>query len=274
MALDQFRSAAANRGLRIDGEVIADGLLHRCPVEGGKGGRKDGSYLLHLDSIAAGGFQNFRDGQGWQDWHAETSRKLSLGERAECRRRMDAARMAKHSDVQARQADAAQRALRLWRLAKPATNAHAYLQHKEVNAYGIRLLRRQIVIPARDANGMLWTLQFISEEGGKRFLTGGRKQGCYFAIGIVREALCICEGYATAASIFEATGHATAVAFDAGNLVLVAQALRRKFPRLQLILCADNDNATPGNPGLSRAIEAARTVRGLLAVPSFEECAK
>lgn len=273
MALDQFRCAAATRGLSLDGEIRADGCLHRCAVEGGKGGRKDGSYLLHLDSMAAGGFQNFRDGLGWQDWRGEASRELSPAERAEWRRRMDAARLAKEADERARQAEAARRAARLWNLAKPATDANAYLRRKGVNAYGIRLLRRQLVIPARDADGVLWTLQFITEEGDKRFLTGGRKRGCYFAIGTVREAVCICEGYATAASIFEATGHATAVAFDAGNLAPVAQALRRKFPQQRLILCADNDIATPGNPGLSRAIEAARMVRGLVAVPKFKEAA-
>jgi len=273
-SLEKFRSAAANRGLRIDDGVLADGCLHRCAVEGGKGGRKDGSYLLHLDGLVAGGFQNFRDGLGWQDWRAEASRELSASERAEWRRRLDAARQAKEADERLRQAEAARRAAKLWKAAKPATNAHAYLQRKGVNAYGLRLLRSQLVIPVRDADGVLWTLQFVSEDGDKRFLTGGRKRGGYLAIGTVRDALCVVEGYATAASVFEATGHATACAFDAGNLLPVAQALRRKFPQIRLILCADNDIATPGNPGLSRAIEAARAVRGLVAVPNFEKDAR
>ena len=271
MALNLFRAAAATRGLSLDGDIRADGCLHRCAVEGGKSGRTDGSYLLHLDGIAAGGFQNFRDGLGWQDWRAETSIELSAAERAEWRRRMDAARLAKEADERTRHAEAARRAARLWNLAKPATDENSYLQRKGVNAYGIRLLRCQLVIPVRDSDGALWTLQFISEEGDKRFLTGGRKRGYYFAIGPVREAICICEGYATAASIFEATGHATAVAFDAGNLEPVARALRTKFPDLTIIICADNDNETPGNPGLSRAEAAARAVHGRVAVPCFSE---
>lgn len=106
-------------------------------------------------------------------------------------------------------------------------------------------------------------------EGRKTFLTGGRKRGCYYAIGRPVDALCIAEGYATAATIYEATGHATACAFDAGNLEPVARALRGKFPRLRLILCADND-ATPGNPGVRYAEAAAKAVRGFLAVPTFE----
>ena len=57
-----------------------------------------------------------------------------------------------------------------------------------------------------------------------------------------------------------------AVAFDAGNLEPVALALRAKFPHIEITLCADNDMNTPGNPGLSRAREAAAAVGGLLAV--------
>jgi hypothetical protein len=112
-------------------------------------------------------------------------------------------------------------------------------------------------------------LQFIGGEGDKRFLTCGRVRGCYFAIGEPDGSLCIAEGFATAASIHEATGCAVAVAFNAGNLLPVALALRAKFPALRLIVCADDDATTPGNPGLTKAREAAHAVGGLLTVPDF-----
>jgi putative DNA primase/helicase len=142
---------------------------------------------------------------------------------------------------------------------------HPYLVKKGVQAHGIRLLGDALVIPFRDAAGRLCSLQFISPEGEKRFLSGGRKRGRYFAMGQPDGALCICEGYATGASVREATGHAVAVAFDAGNLAPVARALRAKFPRVKLILCGDADPV-----GVSRATAAARAVRGYLAVPNFE----
>ena len=132
-----------------------------------------------------------------------------------------------------------------------------------------RQLREQLVIPLRDAQGTIWSLQFIGPDGDKKFLTGGRKRGCYFAIGVPSGVLCICEGYATGASVFEATGHATAVAFDAGNLEPVARALNGKFPHLAIIVCADNDAHTPGNPGVRLAKAAARAVRGRIAIPQF-----
>ncbi|MCD8494042.1 MAG: toprim domain-containing protein [Alphaproteobacteria bacterium] len=99
------------------------------------------------------------------------------------------------------------------------------------------------------------------------FLSGGRKKGCYFAIGTPSNSLCIAEGYATAASIYESTGLPCAVAFDAGNLEAVALALRTKFPEIEITLCADNDANTPGNPGLTKAREAAAACGALLAVP-------
>ena len=79
----------------------------------------------------------------------------------------------------------------------------------------------------------------------------------------------IAEGFATGASIHEATGHAVAVAFNAGNLKAVAQALRAKFPTLRLIVAADDDWKTDDNPGMTKAREATKAIGGLLAVPRF-----
>lgn len=112
-------------------------------------------------------------------------------------------------------------------------------------------------------------MQFIGEDGAKRFLSGGRIAGCYCPIGRPQDSLLICEGYATGATLYAATGRAVAVCFSAGNLQPVARALRMKFPRLRLIVCADND-LTPGNPGLTHATQAARAVGGFVAVPRFE----
>jgi putative DNA primase/helicase len=119
--------------------------------------------------------------------------------------------------------------------------------------------------------GELHSLQFIGPDGGKRFLAGGRVIGCYFAIGNPKRAaaLCITEGFATGATIFEATNYPVAVAFNAGNLEAVSRALRAKFPAINLILCADDDAATDGNPGLTKATAAALAVGGKLAVPDF-----
>jgi putative DNA primase/helicase len=123
----------------------------------------------------------------------------------------------------------------------------------------------------RDINHVIHSLQFIAPDGTKRFLSNGRTQGCYFSLGRPEETICICEGFASGATIREATGHAVAVAFSAGNLKSVALALRMKFPKAKIILCADNDRYTEGNPGVTKAREAALAVRGNLAVPRFDD---
>ncbi|MEP6601374.1 MAG: AAA family ATPase, partial [Nitrospirota bacterium] len=116
----------------------------------------------------------------------------------------------------------------------------------------------------------LRSLQFISEDGKqKRFLKRGAVAGAYCSIGGPTDTICIAEGFATGATIHEVTGHAVVVAFNAGNLEAVVRSLRSRFPDATLIVCADDDDGVPGNPGIAKATEAARAVGGLLAVPYF-----
>jgi len=168
------------------------------------------------------------------------------------------------------QAEAANKAAAIWKAAKPAPEDFSYLIRKSNKPNGARLHNDALVIPMR-ADGEIHSLQFIGPEGDKRFLTGGRVTGCYFSIGNPKGAvaLCIAEGFATGATIHEATGYPVAVAFNAGNLAAVAKAMRERFRELPLILCADDDVATEGNPGKTKATEAARAVGGLVTVPSF-----
>lgn len=270
MSLNKFIDALRVAGLSMHkGSLVPDGCLHRYQVEGDKPGSKNGWYVLHLDDKPFGAFGSWKTGQS-ETWAAVSAQTMTEAERKALAIRMEEARRARDTEQTIVHASARKRANDLWQKSKPACGNHAYLVRKSVPAYGIRLLREQLVIPLRDVDGVLHSLQFIGADGRKAFLTGGRKRGCYFAIGRLGAALCICEGYATAASIYEATAHATACAFDAGNLEPVARALRGKFPRLRLILCADNDAATEGNPGVRYAEAAARAVGGFLAVPTFE----
>lgn len=267
----QFMDALVGSGLAMfKGEAIGDGALHRYRVDGDKSGSLNGWYVLNLDGKPFGAFGSWKTGQSCT-WTASRPETMTPAERAELAARMESAKRAREAEQAKVRAEAAVRAVALWAKSHPANNQHPYLARKRVQAYGVRVLGPSLVIPLRDVDGELHSLQFIAEDGRKTFLTGGRKRGCYFSIGRPGGDLCICEGYATAASIHEATGYATASAFDAGNLEPVARALRGKFPRLRLILCADNDTETDGNPGLRYAEAAARAVRGFLAVPRFEE---
>ncbi len=248
--------------------IVADGQIHRFRVDGDKAGSLNGWYVLHLDGKPFGAFGSWKTGQSIS-WSAEKPETMTAAERAAQAARMARVIAQRDSLRQEVELEAEKRAQQLWDRSRPATDDHPYLRKKAVHAYGIRQLGENLIIPLRDSTGRLRSLQFITPGGEKRFLTGGRKSGCYYSIGKPSGRLCVAEGYSTAASIYQATGYATAVAFDCGNLRRVAQSLRGKFPRLQLILCGDDDWATPGNPGRRYAEEAARAVGGYLALPLF-----
>lgn len=265
--LDAMR--AAGLAPAKDLELIPNGRLVRYRVEGDKAGSRNGWAVLHGGALPAGAFGSWKTGES-HTWHEKTARRQTPAERAELQRQVRAMQLERAREQEAVHAAARDKAARLWATAHPATNVHPYLQDKGIHAYGIRQLRNMLVVPARDSDGRLHTLQFIGPDGSKRFLTGGRIRGCYFAIGKPFHTVMLAEGLATGSTLHQATGEAVAVAFNCGNLEPVARALRDKFPRLRLVVCADNDTNTPGNPGVTHARAAAKAVGGLLAVPNFE----
>ena len=201
-----------------------------------------------------------------------------------------ASQQAEQARQQAAHDDAALEAQRQWDDASE-TGESAYLTRKGVPAYGVRFSSGGgLFVPLRDASGKLWNRQRIAPEkpsnGGpdKLFLKAARKSGLWHLIGDVGTlsspvdsdstapaVLLVAEGYATAASLHQATGYPVAVAFDAGNLVHVAKALRSQYPAALLVLCGDDDvqtfAQTGHNPGRDKATAVARAVRGLAVFP-------
>jgi len=261
-----FQAAMTEAGLVSRDAILADGRLRRFRVEGDTTGSRNGWYVLHADGVPSGVFGSWKTGLKGS-WCIKAQHDLTATELAENRRRIDAARKAREAEVREVRKEAQERASMIWLASAPAPASHPYFIKKGVKNYGLKIANGALVIPLHDSAEVLHSLQFIDGEGKKRFLSGGRKRSCYYSIGQVKDTLCIAEGYATAASVHEATGHAVVVAFDAGNLLPVAQALRQKFPDAEIILCADNDINTPGNPGLTHAREAATAVGALLAIP-------
>ena len=266
-AISQFRDAMHAAGLEPP-DVIEPGKLHRFPGVGKRNGNTAGWCKLFDDGLG-GCFGDWSSGLS-EHWQAKRDKPFSGIERETFNRHVAEAQAQAEVEGNARQAEAAQKAATIWNAAAPAPGDHPYLVRKGIQAHGTRLHNGALLIPMR-SNSELDSLQFIGPDGDKRFLTGGRVAGCYFSIGGIQgaAALCIAEGFATGATIHEATGYPVAVAFNAGNLKAVAQAMRERFSALPLIVCADDDAGTEANPGLTKAIEAARAIGGLLAVPDF-----
>ena len=263
---EQFRAAILAAGLPPPDEIVVDGRLHRFSTNG-RAKDDSGWYVLHLDGIPAGAFGCWRSGMQ-ANWCAKADNDMTVAERDAHQQRIKAMRAQREVDTAQRRLCAARESERRLKGSTP-TPAHPYLRAKGIAAHGARLDGEGLLIPMRDTAGNLHSLQIIDTQGGKRFQPGGRVKGCYFAIGKPDGVLVVCEGFATGASIHEATGHAVAVAFNAGNLQPVAMALASKYPSLRLIVAADDDWQTEGNPGVTKATEAARAVGCWLATPSF-----
>lgn len=149
-----------------------------------------------------------------------------------------------------------------------------YLKRKQINAFGTKFCPNHsyykkpcLVIPAYDVDDKLWTLQYVFDEKcigngenkrDKTFFTGGKKQGNFYALGDVATALQIfvCEGFATAASVHIATGIVSIVAFDAGNIEHVIDALKLKYPDIEIVIAADDDRWKKQNTGRIAAEQA------------------
>jgi phage/plasmid primase-like uncharacterized protein len=275
-----FEDALRGRGIVPPRRLmsLADGKLRRCDAAG-RNGQGDAAFVLHLDDFPAGGFENHRDGRGWENWHADIKREFTAKEREEYRRRMEEARRQRDEDQRQRFAEAADLAERLLVDMSPCPVDHPYLRAKGVGAHGVFLHHGRIVVPVRDLDGKALSLQFIDGAGGKRFLTGGQvKAGCHIIAAAplnYAEIIVIGEGYATLSTIFEASGYACIVVFNSGNLPTIAKAVREQYPGARLVIAADDDHLSRDakgnlhNAGLIKAREAAVLARAHLAVPNF-----
>jgi putative DNA primase/helicase len=267
-----FAGAMCAAGL-TPSDAIAPGRFHRFPGDGKRNGNTAGWCKLFNDG-RGGVFGDFATGLV-ESWRAERPGPMRQSEREAFWRKVEESKAQAEAKQKKEQAQAARVASKRWEAATPARADHPYLVRKGIKAHGVRQDGDDLVAPMRDASGKLCSLQFIAPDGNKKFLPGGRVRGCYYAIGKLDGAVCVAEGLATAASIHEATECAVAATFNAGNLEPVAVALRdklrEKYGDELIIICADDDNRTTGNPGLAKATEAALAVgiSARLAVPDF-----
>lgn len=262
----QFKDALSQTGLNTRDKIIADGTLRRFQVDGDKPRNLNGWYVLFNDSCPSGAFGCWKRSIS-QKWSSKGYSTLSYEERNALSHKMSEARKQSNLELREKRTKAAQQANSIWSKTIDCPDTHPYLVKKNVKAHGVRLSGDKLVIPMLDIEGKLHSIQTIDGQGNKRFLSGGRKKGCFLTLGSPQDAINIAEGYSTSATLYETTGIPTAVSFDAGNLIHVAKAWRSKHPALEITICADNDTHTPINTGVIKAREAALAVGGVVAIP-------
>lgn len=258
----------------IPENVVADGAIHRCPTEA-KPHSKNGWYILYFDEWPDitfadwGGMQEKTTVKLYEDGGTLTYEERQRAQEAWERHMLD------REEKRSREADkAAKKAAADLAEGRYADKSFPYLAKKGVlAALGLKVKRCRhpvtgamedaLLIPLQNAQGNIRTYQRIFADGTKRHLYGGEKKGAYFLFqgcGANADLLAIGEGYSTCATIAEAMPGISAISVcDCGNFDPVLQGLKDagKLNPEKTLIVADNDHATAGNPGMTKARQAA-----------------
>ena len=266
---DSALEAAAQVGLNLGQEPEPGRMMRFSPD--GRNRKKSGWMRIFPDGDGAV-FGNWPDGTTYTWQRRRKGPPPDATELAMMRERWEAARKAAEAKREEDYAKAALIAQATVRASTPAAPNHSYLRRKGVATHGLLQRDNALVAPVSDERGNLQSVQCIFESGDKRFLPGGRKHGGRFWLGDPKtsDTLLLAEGFATAASVREATGLPVAVTFDAGNLKPVALSVREQFPKARIALAADDDRHRDHNIGREKATEAARLVNGYVVLPKFD----
>jgi phage/plasmid primase-like uncharacterized protein/antirestriction protein ArdC len=286
---EEFAKFLSDRGFVVPGKgVQIDGKDHRVGVVGKKDGNKDGSYRAYLDGIPAGTARNFATGEtfkwvykGFQLTEAQKAAlQATAAEKAQQRMRetlneqLRAQARVRHQISGLQTIDAAGSPERV----------PTYLRTKGLRVHDGVLSKpgdNTLYVPLIDTRGVVWSMQYIQEDGTKRLAKESKMEGCFHAVGGMEALdkapfLVIAEGYSTAAVIAETTGIATVSAISAGNLTAVARALRDRFPDKPIVIAGDDDTSTtrngqPYNVGKIESEQAAAAVNGVAITPTFAQ---
>lgn len=288
--IDQFREFALNdQGIELPENIIADGKLHRFKIDGDKGGKLSGAYKLHLDGRPAGFVMNFKTDakSNWKYTDPNYKKEPVTPEKikADAERKIEYARKAEQAskaDIE-NKAQAAIRARQEWNNTK-ASDHNPYAERKGIQLHNARISEykgeQQLIIPLQDKTGKLVSLQRIKEkvkedgvmDSAKMLFKDAQKQGAFSVLNKQQDpqVIAIAEGFATTASVIEdrysvKNNVMGVMAVDAGNLKLVAEAMRELHPNAEILVFGDMGDFN--DKGEKAAIEAARAVNGYSVMP-------
>jgi putative DNA primase/helicase len=249
-------------------EYLEPGKFHRFPAPG-KGRSNRAGWVKLFEDLKGAVYGDLSQGvaEAWEPGNAHHGAPLSADETAQARRTREQAQWMRWNE-------AATRARRIWRATRAAPRDHRYLTTKGIPPMGARASGDALVMPITDLAGRIWSLQFISPSGAKRMLKGGRKKGCHISLADIPAhppKVYICEGWATGVTIATDLhpGEHVLAAVDAGNMRPVALAVRERWPDVEIVIAADDDRTTAGNPGVGAALDAALAVSGRVIKPNW-----
>lgn len=264
-ARSEFESFLLSNGMTVDTKtgLKVDGKIGRAYMEVGNKRKLTGWYQLWLNqSVPYGRCGDYRIDhvEPTAQWRPNNASRYEMTEeqKEEVKRLQEEAKI----DLANKQTKAAKIAQNIWNKAAP-TEKHPYLERKQVLSHGLRQGEDgRLIIPLLDAQLEIVGLEYIDDDGGKKFLTGTKKKGSFYILGehMLQDAKVInyAEGYATAASYFQDMAQPVIVCFDAGNLKPVGETISDYFPNAKHIFIADADESKTGE---IKAVEASQAVR-------------
>ena len=254
----QLARAMEAVGITPPSDIRIDGKLHRFDsyTKGKPGHDKSGWYCVYPDGVPAGRFGCWRADTD-VPFRADVGRPLTTIEQMAHSQRMAEAIKARNEAAAKLQEAVADVAETIWANLAGAPDWHPYLQRKGVKPNGARVTGDgRLALPMYDPDGHLVSLQYIDGDGGKLYHASGKATEAQWIVGDDNGGtIYIAEGFATAATIAEETGHACAIAYSASNLPAVAKSLREKRGSLaDIVVVADHDQ---GGIGFKYADQAA-----------------
>ena len=245
--IDDVLRQMAERGIEPPTKPIyADGKKHTWAGTPNKPTKKNAWCILNEWTsshgvVYIGGVYGIGDQSNY--WKVEHEQKeWTPAEKSEWLAKRKEMERAAEEDRKTTATAAAEKAKKHWDGANE-TGGSAYLERKQVGAYGVRFIYGKVLVPLFDTAEKLHGLQWIQEDGSKVFGTGTVKEGHFHLLGSITEGLplAFAEGYATAATVHMATGWPVVVCFDAGNLMPVMAEFRKLYETHEFIVAGDDD---------------------------------
>ena len=261
----------SGHGLTWAGQIVQDGKLHRFKAEGDHAANS--WYVLFPGKPFVAGAYGCWKRQFQENWSYKNGERPSRQELATLQSQWKKADEQREADEKARHGRLAEKATE-YVTSLPHCGDHLYFQTKNVPSLGaVRIDESEnlVVLPLTDGK-KVWSYQTIDAVGDKLFMPGGRVQGCFYIVSDRPDGpVVICEGYATGASIHLATGWATVCAMNCGNILATGENIQKLWPGRLIVIAADNDRFTDGNPGVSKARVAADKLKCKIVIPEFPE---
>jgi putative DNA primase/helicase len=276
----EFAEVLRSIGGIVEGEhPIMDGKGHRLAAEKDKRGEAAIFYRAYLDGVANGYAENNRTKEV-RRWKAR-GQGLSEEQKNELLAEAEKKRYERRRQERERFEATAERLSDELRSLPSGVGKTAYHEAKGIEPLpGAPVRNGDLLVPGYDVDGKLWTIQYIKEDGTKRFAKDSRKHGCFHVVGAVSPAeglqrlanspvIAIAEGYATAATVAKYGNVPAIAAFDSGNLLAVATALHERWPDKGIMITGDDDHKLENNPGRVKALEAMAAVNALAIFPEL-----